>query len=103
MTHSLKNHKKVKRAKKLLQEALSEYQKNIHDVQKPKAHLVKSFKRSMDSLAKLRGRPLFFPYIGSGVGNGALVELADGSIKYDFITGIGVHYMGHSHSKILNF
>ena len=31
-----------------------------------------------------------------------MVELLDGSVKYDFITGIGVHYMGHSHPEILD-
>ncbi len=29
--------------------------------------------------------------------NGSFVELADGSVKLDFIVGIGVHGMGHSH------
>jgi 4-aminobutyrate aminotransferase-like enzyme len=29
------------------------------------------------------------------------VELADGSVKYDFITGIGVHYLGHNHPALL--
>ena len=36
-----------------------------------------------------RGGALWYPYIGSGRGNGALVELRDGSIKYDLISGIG--------------
>ncbi len=43
-----------------------------------------------------RGRGLLYPFIGSGVGNGALVELADGSVKWDLICGIGVHFFGHS-------
>src|SRR5436190_703501 len=32
---------------------------------------------------------------GSGFGSGCLVELADGSVKYDMISGIGVHGLGH--------
>src|SRR5690606_36877990 len=40
--------------------------------------------------------------VGSGLGRGPLVELADGSVKYDFITGIGVHYMGHNHPALLD-
>jgi 4-aminobutyrate aminotransferase-like enzyme len=44
---------------------------------------------------------LFYKYVGSGFGNGPFVELADGSVKYDFITGIGVHYFGHSHKDII--
>lgn len=53
-----------------------------------------------DSLLKrateTRGRPMLYPYIGSGAGHGALVELADGSVKWDMICGIGVHFFGHS-------
>jgi 4-aminobutyrate aminotransferase-like enzyme len=45
---------------------------------------------------ELRGRGLYYPYLGSGVGNGALVELADGSVKWDMICGIGVQFFGHS-------
>jgi acetylornithine aminotransferase len=40
--------------------------------------------------------------LSSGLGNGPLVELADGSVKFDFITGIGVHGMGHSHPQMLD-
>src|SRR6266550_3010920 len=49
-----------------------------------------------------RGGALYYPYLGSGIGNGALVELADGSVKYDMISGIGVHYFGHSHPMLLD-
>ena len=30
-----------------------------------------------------------------------LVELADGSVKYDMITGIGVHHFGHGHPAVV--
>jgi len=50
-----------------------------------------------NNLEDIRGGKLIYPYLSSGLGNGALVELADGSVKYDFIIGIGVHYFGHSH------
>ncbi len=40
--------------------------------------------------------PPFWPYLASGLGNGPFVELADGSVKLDFICGIGVHGCGHS-------
>ncbi|RLT00688.1 MAG: aminotransferase class III-fold pyridoxal phosphate-dependent enzyme, partial [Planctomycetota bacterium] len=46
--------------------------------------------------ADVRGRSGLYPYLGSGVGNGPLVELADGSVKWDLINGIGVHMFGHS-------
>ncbi len=46
--------------------------------------------------ADVRGRGGLYPYVGSGFGHGALVELADGSVKWDLINGIGVHMFGHS-------
>ncbi len=50
-----------------------------------------------DALANSsRGKGLFVPYVGSGVGNGPLVELIDGSVKYDMVCGIGPHFFGHS-------
>ena len=54
----------------------------------------------MKRAADVRGRALLFPYIGSGLGKGALVELADGSVKWDMISGIGVHFFGHSDPDI---
>ena len=33
--------------------------------------------------------------------NGALVELRDGSVKWDMITGIGVHFFGHSDPDLI--
>ncbi len=43
-----------------------------------------------------KGRGPIYPYVGSGIGNGPLVELVDGSVKWDMINGIGVHMFGHS-------
>ncbi|MGP1272511.1 MAG: aminotransferase class III-fold pyridoxal phosphate-dependent enzyme [Phycisphaerales bacterium] len=51
--------------------------------------------------AAVKGRGLLYPYIGSGLGRGALVELADGSVKWDMIGGIGVHFFGHSHPELV--
>ena len=50
----------------------------------------------MDRSAAVRGKPALYPYLGSGIGNGPLVELLDGSVKWDMISGIGVHMFGHS-------
>ena len=50
----------------------------------------------LDRLAPVKGRGALFPYVGSGVGHHALVELLDGSVKWDLINGIGVHMFGHS-------
>jgi 4-aminobutyrate aminotransferase-like enzyme len=55
----------------------------------------------MKRAGEVRGRGLLYPYIGSGIGNGALVELADGSVKWDMICGIGVHFFGHSDPDLI--
>jgi acetylornithine aminotransferase len=46
-------------------------------------------------LADHRGRPAFYPYLGSGIGRGARAMLADGRWVIDFALGIGVHLFGH--------
>jgi 4-aminobutyrate aminotransferase-like enzyme len=67
---------------------------DIRGPRSPESRL--TFERYMEVAAQTRGRPLVYPYLGSGFGNGALVELMDGSVKYDMLTGIGVHFFGHS-------
>src|SRR6185369_7682432 len=92
---------RVLEAKRLLAEALRDAQAGITGVRPPDPGLRQGY---LDALARFgadRGGPLYYPYLGSGLGNGALVELADGSVKYDFITGIGVHYLGHNHPALL--
>ncbi|RMH27442.1 MAG: aminotransferase class III-fold pyridoxal phosphate-dependent enzyme [Planctomycetota bacterium] len=59
------------------------------------------YDRLLAETAQARGRGLFYPYLGSGLGRGALVELADGSVKYDMISGIGVHFFGHSEPELV--
>ncbi len=60
-----------------------------------------AFKKLMEDFSRVRGRPLFYKYAGTGLGNGPYVELKDGSVKLDFINGIGVHIFGHSHPTVL--
>ena len=55
----------------------------------------------LKSVGDLRGRPLYYPYLSSGLGNGALVQLLDGSVKIDFVCGIGPHILGHSHPELI--
>lgn len=58
-------------------------------------------KSLMDTAAQFRGRPLHYPYVGTGSGHGPYVELEDGSVKMDLINGIGIHLFGHSHPKVI--
>src|SRR5581483_11708663 len=62
--------------------------------------LKKTYEQRVEQIGKLRGRELFFKYLGSGAGNGPFVELADGSVKYDLITGIGVNFFGHGNLEL---
>jgi 4-aminobutyrate aminotransferase-like enzyme len=73
----------------------------ITDTRPSNPGLKESYDSMLKRCADVRGRGLLYPYIGSGAGNGALVELADGSVKWDMICGIGVHFFGHSHPALI--
>ncbi|MDF1753165.1 MAG: aminotransferase class III-fold pyridoxal phosphate-dependent enzyme [Verrucomicrobiales bacterium] len=88
-------------AKRILLERLSEHQARVDGVRPPRGELVEQYDETIREFSKARAGNLYFPYLGSGMGNGSLVELADGSVKYDFISGIGVHHFGHSHPKLI--
>ncbi len=81
--------------------SLSKYQSQIKGIAPPNPELVDNYKKSLKEFENIRGGPLFFPYISSGLGNGPFIELEDGSIKYDFISGIGTHHFGHSHHELI--
>lgn len=90
----------VLKSQESLLASLSKYQSLITGIARPNPKLVQSYAKSLKDLEEVRGGPLFFPYISSGLGNGPFVELEDGSIKYDFISGIGTHHFGHSHPEL---
>ncbi len=92
---------RVREAKRLLAEAVAEHSNHLHGVRPADEGRVESYEAVLQAFAAARGAPLFYKYVGSGIGNGALVELADGSVKYDLISGIGVHGWGHSHPDII--
>ncbi|MFK7883937.1 MAG: aminotransferase class III-fold pyridoxal phosphate-dependent enzyme [Phycisphaerales bacterium] len=73
----------------------------ITDVRPGNPGLKVSYDELMSRAADVKGRGLLYPTLSSGLGNGALVEMADGSVKWDMITGIGVHFMGHSHPAVI--
>jgi 4-aminobutyrate aminotransferase-like enzyme len=75
---------------------LKRHSAKITDVRPPRGELRESYEALLVRAGNVRGKPLLYPYLGSGLGNGALVELADGSVKWDMITGIGVQFFGHS-------
>ncbi len=76
---------------------LREAQSSITGVRPPVEELRVGFEQYLAQVEKDKGRKPVFPYVGSGLGNGPLDELADGSVKWDMINGIGVSMFGHSH------
>ncbi len=92
---------RVTEAKRLLRETLRDHQAAFTGIRPPDPDLRAGYAETLARFAANRGAALHYPYLGSGMGRGALVELADGSVKYDFISGIGVHYMGHNHPSLL--
>ncbi len=93
---------RIAHAKELLQAALMEYRSKVDHVRGPIPELVPAYQEALARLTVARGGAPYFPYITSGLGNGPFVELADGSVKLDFIVGIGVHGMGHSDPSMLS-
>lgn len=92
---------RVAEAKRLLREALRDAQASLTGIRPADPARKQAYAEMLQRFAGLRGASLYYPYLGSGIGRGPLVELADGSVKYDFITGIGVHYLGHNHPSLL--
>jgi 4-aminobutyrate aminotransferase-like enzyme len=84
-----------------LTQLVGEKNSAINEVKSPASDLAVSYGELIESITQVRGRGLFYPYIGSGAGNGPYVELRDGSIKLDLINGIGVHILGHSHPRMI--
>lgn len=73
----------------------------LSTIREPDAALAETAKKIMDETNKTRGRPLFYPFVGTGAGHGPYVECVDGSVKLDLINGIGVNIMGHAHPKVV--
>ena len=65
------------------------------------ARKAESYASWMKRNGELRGRPTMYPYVGAGIGHGPLVQLADGSVKWDMLSGIGVHMFGHSDARMV--
>jgi len=73
----------------------------LQAVRPPSPDIAAEFKTQTDEISKYRGRPLYWPYISSGMGRGPYVLCQDGSVKLDLVNGIGVHLLGHSHPRVM--
>lgn len=103
MTHAdaLAEDPRVLQAKQLLTEAMEDHGRSLTEVRPPNPGLAGSYQMITDAYTNARGGPPIWPYFSSGVGNGPYVELADGSVKLDFIAGIGVHGAGHGDPDVV--
>lgn len=90
----LKEDPRIAEAKQLIMSAIEEQQAKLSISKANDKSLIDKFDKQLENFAQLRGAGLWYPYLGSGFGKGSMVELTDGSVKYDFINGIGVH-VGH--------
>lgn len=89
---------------KLVTELVSEVGKinsQIQGIREPHPEHAENGKKMIEKTGQIRGRPLYYPYVGTGSGKGVYVELEDGSVKLDLINGIGIHLMGHAHPRVM--
>lgn len=63
--------------------------------------LAAAYQKALEAAGETRGRALLYPYLGTSFGAGPYVELADGSVKMDMITAIGVNFFGHSDPELV--
>ncbi|MCC9643951.1 aminotransferase class III-fold pyridoxal phosphate-dependent enzyme [Rhodopirellula sp. JC740] len=98
---SLRQDPRIAQAKQLIADAMRDHAASMTDVSPSDPELSASYQSLIDNFTSVRGGPPIWPYFASGLGNGPYVELADGSVKLDFIGGIGVHGGGHSHADLV--
>jgi 4-aminobutyrate aminotransferase-like enzyme len=101
LANQFKKDPRIQEAKNLLLKTLKDYQSLITTVRPAQESKKISYENILLAFNEMRGGKLYFPYLGSGFGKGPFVELLDGSIKYDMISGIGPHYWGHSDPSII--
>jgi 4-aminobutyrate aminotransferase-like enzyme len=87
--------------KSQLMELYSHYSQKLTDIKPPNRGKEARYQQLLNKMGDLRGGQLWYPYLGSGMGNGAFVELWDGSVKLDFISGIGAHW-SHGHPEVID-
>jgi len=94
LLHGLLDAPRVREAAQALLEAVVEEAGN-------RTLTPEQYARSLGELGSRRGRGLYFPALLGVGGGGARVRLADGTVKLDFIGGIGVYGFGHADPDLL--
>lgn len=91
-------------ANKLVQDLLDlklKENQTINTIKPADPKKTSAYNKALEELGNIRGRPVFYPYLSAGRGNGPFVELMDGSVKLDLINGIGVYFLGHNAPVLL--
>ena len=100
-TESLARSPVVAEAIDVIVRELAGAQSSITAARPASPELAERYESFLARQAEAKGRPPLYPYVGSGLGNGPLVQLADGSVKWDMINGIGVHMFGHGDTDLV--
>ncbi|CAN5728526.1 aspartate aminotransferase family protein [soil metagenome] len=98
--HRISSSPKIQKLISDLVAAVAEEERSLETTRAPLGEAIDGGKHAFAEIAKYRGRPLNYQYVGTGAGRGPYVEVEDGSIKLDLINGIGVHLFGHANAKI---
>lgn len=99
--HQVQQSEKVKKMIEDLVGEVTKINSQIEGIRPPKDEFKENGKKKIEAAGQFRGRPLHYPYMGTGSGRGPYVELEDGSVKLDLINGIGIHLMGHAHPRVM--
>jgi acetylornithine aminotransferase len=99
---SLQSDPRIAEAKRLIAAAVLEHSQKINAVAAGDSDRRDAYEKIIADYTRARGGAPLWPYFSSGLGNGPYVQLADGSVKLDFIGGIGVYGCGHSHAAMVD-
>jgi len=91
-------------ARQALLRSIAEAGARVHQIKPSDSspEIKEAFKNTLADFNRHRGRDVYFPFLSSGLGSGPFVELLDGSVKYDMITGIGINFFGHAHPELMS-
>jgi 4-aminobutyrate aminotransferase-like enzyme len=92
-------------AKKELLNSIAEATQKLRAVRPSPSNmpeLKEEFNRLIQEYVANKGRDVYYPFMSSGIGSGPFVELIDGSVKFDMITGIGIYFFGHAHPAMMS-
>lgn len=95
VAYELANDPRLLEIKNELFKVIHEHQNTLSSIRPSQSHLQVTYEDILKEFSKQRGGHFLHPLLGSGMGRGCLLELIDGSVKYDF-SGLGITFgLGH--------